>query len=151
MLQHRLENHEAQHWPHPFRPGQVAAPLDGEGAMEFEPDRLRPHSLAYIAHDAFVASQLPGPIRTVLKPLGNAGLGVNLAIHHRNIGLIAGGNNFFQTELTVAKQGDESNEHAISIHCNYRQGLTCSVRAKPGRENRFRKSIKGLSCWGFLP
>jgi len=55
------------------------------------------------AHDAFVASQLPGPIRTVLKPLGNAGLGVNLAIHHRNIGLIAGGNIFFQTELTVAK------------------------------------------------
>lgn len=67
------------------------------------------------ADNALVALQLPGPVRTVLKPLGDARLRVNLAFHHGDTGLIAVGDDLLQADLAVAQQGDEGNEHGISV------------------------------------
>jgi hypothetical protein len=67
------------------------------------------------ADNALVALQLPGPVRTILKPLGDARLCMNLALHHGDTGLIAVGDDLFQADLAIAQHGDEGNEHGISI------------------------------------
>jgi hypothetical protein len=54
------------------------------------------------AQHALIAFDPPLAVRTILKPFSDADLGVNLAIHHRDVGLIAVGNDFFQANLTVA-------------------------------------------------
>ena len=64
---------------------------------------------------AFVALQGPASVRAVLEPLGNACLRMNRTIHHRDIGLIAVGDDFFQAELAVAEHCDEGNEHGFSM------------------------------------
>ena len=81
------------------------------------------------AQHTFVTFQPPGSIRTILKPLGDARLGMNLTVHHRNAGLVAVGDNLFEADLAVAQQCDEGNEHGISIQM-IRWILPCSVRAK---------------------
>jgi hypothetical protein len=43
---------------------------------------------------------------------------VNLAFHHGDSGLIAVGDDLLQADLAVAQQGDEGNEHGISIQGN---------------------------------
>lgn len=68
-----------------------------------------------VAKDALITLHPPRPIWSILKPLGDAGLGMNCAIHHRNAGLIAVGDNLFQANLTVAQKCDEGHEHEISI------------------------------------
>jgi hypothetical protein len=54
------------------------------------------------AEHTLVALEPPFAVRTILKPFGDANLGMNLAIHHRNAGLVAVGNDLFQADLAVA-------------------------------------------------
>src|SRR5262249_60465399 len=64
---------------------------------------------------AFVALQGPASVRAVLEPLGNACLSMNRAVHHRDGGLIAVSDDFFQADLIVAEHRDEGNEHGVSM------------------------------------
>jgi hypothetical protein len=87
------------------------------------------------AKNTFIALQLPRPVRAVLKPLGDACLCVNLAIHHRDAGQIAVGDDFLQTNLAVAQHGDKRNEHGISIQMNDSVEFTmqrlCQMKVTP--------------------
>ena len=66
----------------------------------------------------------------VLKAhLGDAELGVNRAIHHRDAGLLAVGNDLLQADLAVAQKRHKRNEHGISIRRMIRLVLPCSVHA----------------------
>jgi len=60
---------------------------------------------------AFVALQMPFAIRPLGEPVGNPDLRVDRAGAHGDAGLIAGGDDLFETKLAVAENGDESDEH----------------------------------------
>jgi hypothetical protein len=60
---------------------------------------------------AFVALQSPFAIRTLGEPVGNSDLRVYRAGGHGDAGLVTGGDDLFETELAVAENGDESDEH----------------------------------------
>jgi hypothetical protein len=60
---------------------------------------------------AFVALQVPFAIRPLGEPVGNADLRIDRAGAHGDAGLIAGGDDLFETKLAVAEDGDESDEH----------------------------------------
>ncbi|MFZ0812880.1 MAG: hypothetical protein WAM83_19905 [Bradyrhizobium sp.] len=100
---------------------------------------------------ALVALELPLPVRAMLKPLGDARLGVDLAIHHGNAGQIAVGHNLFQADLAVAQKRDESNEHGFSIEridsvdfTMQRSCQTAGARSYPPvRVRRLSRSAKG--------
>jgi len=51
-------------------------------------------------------------VRAISEPLGYAELRVYLTGRHGNARLLTGGNDFLQTQLAVAENGDESNKHA---------------------------------------
>jgi hypothetical protein len=63
------------------------------------------------AQDAFVALQLPVAIRPLGEPFGNSDLRVHCAGGVGDAGLLTGGDDFFETKLAVAENGDESDEH----------------------------------------
>ena len=102
------------------------------------------------AQYAFITFQAPSPIRTALKPLGDTQLGVNRAVHHRNIGLFAIGNDLFQANLTVANERHERNEHGITIRSNNPAGIPCSLCAKRrhAQESRPRASTGSVLRMG---
>ena len=60
---------------------------------------------------AFVALQSPFAIRALGEPVGDSNLRVDRAGAHGDARLVTGGDDFFETELAVAKNGDESDEH----------------------------------------
>ena len=60
---------------------------------------------------AFVALQVPFAIRALGEPVGDADLRVDRAGAHGDSGLVAGGDDLFETKLAVAENGDESDEH----------------------------------------
>ena len=60
---------------------------------------------------AFVALQSPFAIRPLGEPVGNSNLRVDRAGAHGDAGLVAGGDDLFETKLAVAENGDESDEH----------------------------------------
>jgi hypothetical protein len=60
---------------------------------------------------AFVALQSPFAIRPLGEPIGNSDLRVYRAGGHGDAGLVTGGDDLFETELAVAENGDESDEH----------------------------------------
>jgi hypothetical protein len=60
---------------------------------------------------ALVALQSPFAIRPLGEPVGNSDLRVDRAGAHGDAGLVTGGDDFFETELAVAENGDESDEH----------------------------------------
>ena len=60
---------------------------------------------------AFVALQSPFAIRPLGEPVGNSDLRVDRAGAHGDAGLVAGGDDFFETKLAVAENSDEGNEH----------------------------------------
>ena len=63
-------------------------------------------SLAFwnvFAQHAFVALDPPLPVGAILKPLCDTYLGMNLAIHHGDAGLITVGDDLFQADLAVAQ------------------------------------------------
>jgi hypothetical protein len=64
-----------------------------------------------LAQDALVSRQPPFAIRPLGKPVGNSDLRVDRAGAHGDAGLVTGGDDFFETELAVAENGDESDEH----------------------------------------
>src|SRR5262249_30144876 len=70
------------------------------------------------AINTFIALQRPRPVRSILKPLGDAGLGMDCTIHHRDGRQITVGHDLFHADLAVAQQGDKSNEHEVSIEMN---------------------------------
>ena len=67
------------------------------------------------AEHALVAFDPPFPVGAILKPLGDTRLGMNLAIHHGDAGLITVGDDLFQADLAVAQKCDEGNEHGVSV------------------------------------
>ena len=60
---------------------------------------------------AFVALQSPFAIRALGEPVGDSNLRVDRAGAHGDARLVTGGDDFFETELAVAENGDESDEH----------------------------------------
>jgi hypothetical protein len=60
---------------------------------------------------AFVALQSPFAIRPLGEPVGNSDLRVDRTGAHGDAGLVAGGNDLFETKLAVAENSDESDEH----------------------------------------
>jgi hypothetical protein len=60
---------------------------------------------------AFVALQVPIAIRPLGEPVGNSDLRIDRAGAHGDAGLVAGGDDLFETKLAVAENGDESDEH----------------------------------------
>jgi hypothetical protein len=50
-------------------------------------------------------------IRTLGKPVGNTNLRVYLTGSHGDARLLAGGNDFLETELAVTEDSDKSNKH----------------------------------------
>ncbi len=60
---------------------------------------------------AFVSRQSPFAIRPLGEPVGNSDLRVDRAGAHGDAGLLTGGDDFFETKLAVAENGDESDEH----------------------------------------
>ena len=60
---------------------------------------------------AFVARQSPVAIRPLGEPVGNSDLRVDRAGAHGDAGLVTRGDDLFETELAVAENGDESDEH----------------------------------------
>ena len=64
-----------------------------------------------LAQHAFVALQSPFAIRPLGEPVGDSDLRVDRAGAHGDAGLVAGGDDLFETELAVAENGDESDEH----------------------------------------
>jgi hypothetical protein len=60
---------------------------------------------------AFVTLQVPFAIRPLGEPVGNSDLRVDRAGGHGDAGLVAGGDDLFETKLAVAENGDESDEH----------------------------------------
>ena len=59
----------------------------------------------------FVALQAPFAIRALGEPVGDTDLRVDRAGAHGDAGLVAGGDDLFETELAVAENSDESDEH----------------------------------------
>ena len=74
------------------------------GALRFVLGRV-------FSEHAFVALQAPFAIRALGKPVGDTDLRVDRAGAHGDAGLVAGGDDLFETELAVAENSDESNEH----------------------------------------
>lgn len=64
-----------------------------------------------LSEHALVSLQSPLAIRALGEPVGNSDLRVDRAGAHGDAGLVTGGDDFFETELAVAENGDESNEH----------------------------------------
>jgi hypothetical protein len=64
-----------------------------------------------LSEHAFVALQSPFAIRPLGEPVGNSDLRVDRARAHGDAGLVTGGDDFFETKLAVAENGDESDEH----------------------------------------
>ena len=64
-----------------------------------------------LSEHAFVALQSPFAIRALGKPVGDSNLRVDRAGAHGDARLVTGGDDFFETELAVAENGDESDEH----------------------------------------
>ena len=64
-----------------------------------------------LSEHAFVALQPPFAIRPLGEPVGNSDLRVYRAGGHGDAGLVTGGDDLFETELAVAENGDESDEH----------------------------------------
>ena len=60
---------------------------------------------------AFVALQSPFAVRPLGEPVGDSDLRVDRAGAHGDAGLVAGGDDLFETKLAVAENGDESDEH----------------------------------------
>src|SRR3982074_2738462 len=60
---------------------------------------------------ALVALQSPFAIRPLREPVGNSDLRVDRAGAHGDAGLVTGGDDLFETQLAVAENGDESDEH----------------------------------------
>ena len=58
-----------------------------------------------------VALQSPFAIRPLGEPVGDSNLRVDRAGAHGDAGLVAGGDDLFETKLAVAENGDESDEH----------------------------------------
>src|SRR5258708_31577038 len=72
----------------------------------FDRDVWRRSGLAFwnvFAEHALVAFDPPFPVGAILKPLGDTRLGMNLAIHHVDAGLVTVGDNLFQADLVVAQ------------------------------------------------
>ena len=74
------------------------------GALRFVLGRI-------FSEHAFVALQVPFAIRPLGEPVGNADLRVDRAGAHGDAGLVAGGDDLFETKLAVAENRDESDEH----------------------------------------
>ena len=72
--------------------------------LRFVPGRI-------FSEHAFVALQVPFAIRPLGEPVGNSNLRVDHASAHGDAGLVAGGDDLFETKLAVAENGDERNEH----------------------------------------
>ena len=64
-----------------------------------------------LTEHALVALQSPFAIRPLGEPVGDSDLRVDRAGAHGDAGLVTGGDDFFETELAVAENGDESDEH----------------------------------------
>jgi hypothetical protein len=60
---------------------------------------------------AFVALQSPFAIRPLGEPVGNSNLRVDRTRAHGDAGLVAGGDDLFETKLAVAENSDKSDEH----------------------------------------
>ena len=60
---------------------------------------------------AFVALQAPFAIRALGEPVGDANLRVDRAGAHGDAGLVAGGDDLFETKLAVAENSDKGDEH----------------------------------------
>jgi len=64
-----------------------------------------------LAEHAFVSLQVPFAIRPLGEPVGNSNLSVDRAGVHGDAGLLAGGDDFLETDLAVAENSDKSDEH----------------------------------------
>ena len=64
-----------------------------------------------LSEHAFVALQSPFAIRALGEPVGDSNLRVDRAGAHGDARLVTGGDDFFETKLAVAENGDESDEH----------------------------------------
>jgi hypothetical protein len=60
---------------------------------------------------AFVALQAPFAIRALGEPVGDSDLRVDRAGAHGDAGLVAGGDDLFETKLAVAENSDKGDEH----------------------------------------
>src|SRR6476469_8933011 len=80
-------------------------------SCSFAVTRLRFVLGRVFSEHAFVALQAPFAIRPLGEPVGNADLRVDRAGAHGDAGLVAGGDDLFETKLAVAENGDESDEH----------------------------------------
>jgi hypothetical protein len=60
---------------------------------------------------AFVALQAPFAIRPLGEPVGDANLRVDRTRAHGDAGLVAGGDDLFETKLAVAENSDKGDEH----------------------------------------
>jgi hypothetical protein len=60
---------------------------------------------------AFVTLQVPFAIRPLGEPVGNSDLRVDRAGGHGDAGLVAGGDDLFETKLAVAENSDKGDEH----------------------------------------
>ena len=64
-----------------------------------------------LAEHAFVALQAPFAIRALGEPVGDSDLRVDRAGAHGDAGLVAGGDDLFETKLAVAENSDKGDEH----------------------------------------
>ena len=60
---------------------------------------------------AFVARQSPFAIRALGEPVGDSNLRVDCTRAHGDAGLLAGGDDLFETKLAVAENSDKGDEH----------------------------------------
>ena len=60
---------------------------------------------------AFVALQAPFAVRALGEPVGDADLRVDRTRGHGDAGLVAGGDDLFETKLAVAENSDKGDEH----------------------------------------
>ena len=87
--------------------------ISGEAPRQFEMacSALRFVLRRIFSEHAFVALQAPFAIRALGEPVGDTDLRVDRAGAHGDAGLVAGGDDLFETELAVAENSDESDEH----------------------------------------
>jgi hypothetical protein len=73
-------------------------------------------------------------IRAVGEPLGNADLAIDLTGRDGDTRLVTVGDDFLQTQLAVAENGDERNKHGDPSWCKTRSGTRHAdfVPALPG-------------------
>src|SRR5215213_3651079 len=64
-----------------------------------------------LAEHAFVALQAPFAVRALGEPVGDSDLRVDRAGAHGDAGLVAGGDDLFETKLAVAENSDKGDEH----------------------------------------